>query len=371
MRRLTIAVLCSLVAMAFVPRWWCGRDAGDYFRGELEAQDRLARSVAAAILEHPGREFYATGNARFDGQSAIAIYQMAISGLGQIVLDHPERRDAYLPAMRAAADRLVDPATLVYAARVYGRNGIAGMRPGEGHAYLGYVNLALGMLRAVDPETRHAALHDRLTGELARRLEQSPTGLIETYPGETWPPDVAAVAGSIGMHARATGTDRSAFLAAWAKRFEECSLHRSGYLVQRVKSGSCVPLDAPRGSGTAVASYFIGFADVTLSRRLHDALVAEGRRSLLGFSAIREYAAGHGGTGDVNAGPILLGVSVGATGFGIGAARTHSNASLYRELVGTLFLFGLPVDRGDERWFASGGVLGNALVLAMLTARPV
>src|SRR5687768_18197348 len=117
MRRLTIALLCSLVALAFVPRWWCGRAAGQYFRGEIEAQDDLARGVAAAILEHPGREFYATGNARFDGQSAIAIYQMAILGLGQIVLDHPERRDEYLPAMRSAADRLVDPATLSYAAR--------------------------------------------------------------------------------------------------------------------------------------------------------------------------------------------------------------------------------------------------------------
>ena len=131
------------------------------------------------------------------------------------------------------------------------------MAPGEGHAYLGYINLALGMLRAVDPATPYAALHDRLTAALAERLDRSPTGLIETYPGETWPPDVAAVAGSIGLHAAVTGVDRRALLERWATRFEACALHRSGYLVQRVKSGGCKPVDAPRGSGTAIASYFL------------------------------------------------------------------------------------------------------------------
>ena len=81
---------------------------------------------------------------------------MTILGLGQIVREHPETRDAYLPAMRAAAARMVDPRTLGYAARRWGKHGIERMRPGEGHAYLGYINLALGMLRAIDPETPYA-----------------------------------------------------------------------------------------------------------------------------------------------------------------------------------------------------------------------
>jgi hypothetical protein len=195
--------------------------------------------------------------------------------------------------------------------------------------------------------------------------------MIETYPGETWPPDVAAVAGSIGLYARATGRDHGPMLERWAERFARCAIDRSGYLVQRVRSGSCAALDAPRGSGTAIAAYFVGFAQPTLSRRLHAALIASGHRSLLGFGALREYAPGYSGSGDVNAGPVVLGVSVGATGFGIGAARTHGDRELYRELVRTLYLFGVPVERGGRQWFATGGALGNALVLAMLTARPL
>jgi len=369
--RVGVSIVCLFGAAAVVPRCVCGRAADRFFEGDLETQVGLAHRVVRSIHESNELVFYRTPYLRFNGQSAVAIYQMTLMGLGQIVLDHPEMSDDYLPVMLEAADRLVDPDTLRYAAEVYGRHGVAGMAPGEGHAYLGYVNLGLGMLRMVAPENRHAKLHDRLSAQLATRLDASPSGLIETYPGETWPPDIAAVAGSVGLHASATGTDRSAMLARWAHRFAACAIDdESGYLIQRVKSGTCKPVDAPRGSGTAVASYFIGFADTELSRRLHGALREEGRASFFGFGGIREYASGHSGPGDGNAGPIVLGISMGATGFALASARAHEDRELFTELYRTTHLFGVPIATSAELTFAVGGALGNALLLAMLTARP-
>jgi len=331
-------------------------------------EDALARTVADAVLARGNEDalVYHTGAARFDCQASIAVYQMAILGLGQIVLAHPEKRGAYLPAMEHAADLMLQPAALAYASRAYGHDGISSMAPGEGHAYLGYVNLALGMLRRVDPNTRFAAVNDRLTSELAARLEASPSGVIETYPNESWPPDVAAVAGSIGLHASATHAQPPAFLKRWAERFQACAIDSSGYLVQRVSS-KCKPLDAPRGSGTALASYFLAFADRDLSRHLYGAL--RGPR-FLGFRGVREYAPGHHGRGDANSGPVLLGVSVGATGFAIGAAGANGDEEGYAELVRSANLAAVPTTASGNRTFALGGLLGDALLLAMLTARP-
>lgn len=367
---MALALLSVVVSMALGPRILAGRAPERFYLGDREARAALARNVSRRVTERSDPLFYHTKSSRFDGQSAIAIYQMTLLGLGQIVLDHPELRDAHLQAMRVAAERLVDPSTLSYATRVYGSHGVHGMAPTAGHAYLGYINLGLGMLRLVEPDTRHAALHDRLTQELARRLFASRTGLIETYPGETWPPDVAAVAGSIGLHARATGRDVRAEMTRWGERFARCSIHSSGYLVQRVRSGSCIPVDAPRGSGTAVASYFLSFADAELSERLYQGLAHEGRASLFGLGALREYAPGFSGEGDGNAGPMLFGVSVGATGFGIAAARVHADRELFTELTRTALLFGIPHELDGETSFVVGGALGNALLLAMLTARP-
>jgi hypothetical protein len=359
------------LAVVFVPRLLCGRAADGYFRGTPETQDALAHTVVQEILTHPGRELYHTGAERFDGQSAIAAYQMTILGLGQIILARPERRNELLPAMRSAAARLVDPRTLRYAERAWGQHGIQAMKPGQGHAYLGYVNLALGMLRAVDPTTAYAPLHDRLTAALADRLGRAGNGLIETYPGETWPADVAAVAGSIGLHARVTGVDRSELLARWSARFTQCAVHETGYLFQRIKTGTCEGADAPRGSGTAIAAYFLAFADPALSRRLYEALAASGRITWLGFTGLREYAPGFSGEGDGNSGPVFLGASAGATGFGLAAARVHGDFELFRGLYRSAVLVGVPLRFDGGTKFVTGGTLGNALLLAMLTANPV
>jgi hypothetical protein len=369
-RRVALAFGCLVLSLVIVPRRLSGRGAGALFDGDLDAQDALARPLSADVLAHGRGVYYPTGVARFDGQSAVAIDQMTLLALGQILLEHPEKRAEYLPAMRAAADRLVDPATLRYAASVYGRHACQGMGPGQGHAYAGYINMGLGMLRLVEPDTPHARLHDRLNADLQSRLFQAQDGLFETYPGETWPPDVAVVAGSIGLHARATGADVEKEMDTWAERFARCALDASGYLVQRVQSGTCKPSDAPRGSGTALASYAIGFAHRGLSRRLYQALVDRGRVEIFGFTGIREYAEGFHGSGDVNAGPIVFGASVGATGFALGAARMNGDRDLYERLYRSTDLAGIPVDMGGRgTTFVAGGVLGNALLLAMLTAR--
>lgn len=366
-QRLALALGCIIACSLILPRAYLRRDASRHFEAEFEIQEKWGRRVAEELLRRPERQLFQTQSRRFNSQSSIAIYQMAILGLGQIVQAHPELREEFLPAMRSAAERMVDARTLNYARDVYEEDAIVDLHF-EGHAYLGYVNLALGMMRQIDPDTPHAELHDRLSDELARNLDASPLGMLETYPGETWPPDVAAVAGSVGFHSKVTGQDRSALLARWQERFRSCALHASGYLIQRLETGSCTPRDLPRGSGTAVSSYFLSFYENELSRELEQSLAAMGHREFLGLGALREYPPGQSGLGDGNSGPVIFGVSIGATGFGLGAARAHGDATLFESLFATTALFGLPVESESSLDFAAGGLLGNSLLLAMLSA---
>jgi hypothetical protein len=160
-------------------------------------------------------------------------------------------------------------------------------------------------------------------------------------------------------------------MAPTSKASTACAVSASGYLVQRVRSGTCAPVDAPRGSGTALASYFISFADPALSRRLYDGLRTEGRINVLGFTGVREYLDARGGAGDGNSGPILFGASVGATGWALGAARANGDRELFRELhrsatAGRAML-------GDRRLAAITrfSELADAMLLAMTTANRV
>lgn len=209
--RLAITAACVLALAAVLPRSLVGREAGALFAGDAAAaQDALARTVAADVLRDTGVAAFHTGSARFDGEWALVTSQMSALGLSQVILAHPGLRARYLPPLRLAVDHILRPQTFAFAAQAWGASPLDHLDDDRGHAYLGYVALALGALRAVDPATPHAALHDRLVASLARRLERSPSGALETYPGEAYPCDLTAVVGAIGQHARLTGADRRA-----------------------------------------------------------------------------------------------------------------------------------------------------------------
>jgi hypothetical protein len=364
-------VTCLLVigCAAIVPRAFCGRDAGAFYAGERATQEALAAEVAATVRAGVSAGSFSTGGALFDAEWALVSYQMAALGLGQLILEHPEARGAYLGVIEQCAEHLLDPGATAFGAAKWGEPGLSALGSRNGHAYLGYVNLALSMLSLLDPGNQFAGVNEQLTEALARRMRDAPHGLIETYPGEAYPADVAAVVGSIGLFDRARGADHGDVIRRFAEQAR--ARHRepgSGLLHQTLDARTGDAVAPPRSSGTAIAAYFLSFADPALARELFEAIAARQRAALLGFGAVREYPAGIDGPGDVDSGLVVLGVSISATGFSLAGARLFGHEALFTELYRTAELFGVAVTRPSGTRFMSGGPLGNAILLAMLTA---
>ncbi|WP_405135870.1 hypothetical protein [Nocardia sp. NBC_01388] len=315
----------------------------------------------------------ATGpGAEFDGMWGLLAHQMTALGLAQVCLAHPEWRQRYAPIVtRAAAKSLLPEMRAEFTAAWKGDDGSADLSTPHAHAYLSYPALALGMARLVDPAfpPQLAAQQDAMIAAFERQLLASPTGLLETLPGEAYPTDVAAVAAAIAVHGRATGVDHSAVLAHWARQVRAVQIDPgTGLVVQRMGIDAHAH-DAPRASGTGLAAYFAGFADRALAGELATGLFHQ-ERGILGFSAIHEYGGGHSGAGDIDSGPVILGISVSATSFALAPARAFGHRDLFTRLFRTAGLVGLPLRSGSRLRFATGGVIGNALLLAFLTSGP-
>jgi len=88
-----------------------------------------------------------------------------------------------------------------------------------------------------------------------------------------------------------------------------------------------------------------------------------------GFGSVREVASGQMGGGDVDSGPVVFGLGVSATGFAIGGARQARDRTAFRALHRTAWLLGAPVEHDGRQDWRAGGALGNALMLALTTAR--
>lgn len=373
--RAAIGLACVGILGATLPRACATGDAEALFEGDLATQTALARGVVDDLEAGVSTATFHTGSPRFDGEWTLATYQMAAIGLAQVVVSHPEHpelKDELEPSIEASVERLLAPETTAFGAEAWHAAALDDLATDRGHAYLGYINLALGMLRIVAPHNRFAALHDRITDALARRISTAPEGLIETYPNEAYPADVASVIGSIGLHDRAAGSDHHALLAAWSAVFRARWIDpRSGMIYQAGDPTTGKPRGAARASHTALAVFALSFALPEISRDLFGAIQRSQHASFVGFGAIREDAPGHEGSSDIDSGPVVLGVGVSATGFTLGGARIHGDRALYTQLYRTADLFGAPHRSGAGRRFVSGGPLGDAILLAMLTARPL
>jgi hypothetical protein len=88
----------------------------------------------------------------------------------------------------------------------------------------------------------------------------------------------------------------------------------------------------------------------------------------LGYGGIREYPPDVDGAGDIDSGPVVLGVSVSATGFALASAKLHNDSSMFTSLYRTADFWGVPMHRPSGMRYLSGGPLGNAILLAMTTA---
>ena len=367
----SLALLASLLTLYFVPAWYCGRDAKAWFDGDPAVQRALAEEQVHFEAEDDRHRAQPTQN-RFAGEWALVTHQMTALGLAQLCLAHPEWSTRYAPWTTRAARKSLEPEMRDFGTRAWKEDALASLDGPHGHAYLAYSALAVSMARLVDSAfpAREARQHDALIAAYERRLLASRTGLIETYPGEAYPTDVAAVAAAIAVHGRATKTSHHAVLAHWAAQVRRVQIDpASGLVIQRLSATSGKSHDVPRGSGTGLAAYFAGFVDRSLMVQLADGLFQH-RAGLLGFGAIGEYAEGYSGHGDVDSGPVLFGVSVAATGFALAPARALGRKADFERLYRTTELFGLRMTQGERSRFVTGGPIGNALLLAFLTSGP-
>lgn len=364
----------ALACARLVPPWWCGREAAAWLAGDDSVQGALADELAAFEARDDAQRRGPHGG-RFAGEWALVTHQMIALGLSQVGRAHPSRMPAYLPAIRAAAEKSFLPEMRDFGTEAWhGEDALAALADPHnrhGHAYLAYAALAVGVARQLGPlPPALRSQHDLAVAAWERLLGASPTGLIETYPGEAYPTDVAAVAAAIAVHGRATGVDHGAVLRHWARAVRAHQIDgASGLVHQRMGARDGRPHDAPRGSGTGLCAYFAGFADRQVADLLAEGLLRQ-HVELAGFGAVREYAPGHHGAGDVDSGPVVLGVSVAGTGFALAPLRALQRREAFTALFRTTTLFGVPLDHGGLRRYATGGPIGNALLLALLTSGP-
>ena len=368
-RSFMLAIAVGSACLWTVPRCLAGRQATRYYEDSAEAQQALVRGVTRVVQNGVLENSFHTGAPLFDQEWVFGTYMMAAMGLGQVALAHPELREEHTLVMEHCIDELLTKRVRSFDTESWGSDPLESLNTNEGHvAYLGYLGLVLGLHQRLNPYSRYSDLYDNITDALARRYDASRSKLLATYPGQYFPVDNLAAIGALALHAGGTGSKREGQVAALVNAVRTRYLdHETGLLVQRVDAAGR-PVDAARGSGSALGAYFAVWASPELALDLHVAVKHQLTRAPLGFGMVREYIQGSDGPGDIDSGPLVAGMSISATGFSLASARVAGDFEHFEAVYRTAHLFGAPTTTGAGVEFVSGGPLGNALMLALMTA---
>ena len=371
--RFVLGVTIFISGVSFFPYHWCVRDADEWYAGDVKRQLTLARGVEYWISRELSRDDFNTGSRQYNGEWLFGTYLMAGIGFAQSSLEHPELKERHSILVTNCIDRLLSAEVRAFDKEVWGDDPLLTLDGPRNHAaYLGYLNVLLGLHRCLEAKSPYADLNDRITRALIRRMDAAPMGLLMSYPNECYPVDNCAVIASIALHARATGADHGDRLRKCFRRLKDtCTEPKTGLLYQAVHYQTGEFMDHPRGSGTSLGLYFLAYADHGLSRVYYETTKKELISTVFGFGGAREYPRDiQNGRGDIDSGLVVFGYGLSPTGFLIGGSRIHGDREVFRRLFATAYAVGAPVERNGALHFVTGGALGDAILFAMLTAGP-
>lgn len=348
---LLIAVLALLGAGRFV--WPAPHDVPR----SAVAQLHFLRDAIDGGADHDAQGMFPEGYFFLN-----ALYGLAWVQVGQAEPDHAEQA---LREARWALARLESPdGTAPFD---------AGLRPAYGIFHAGWTNQLRGGVLSLqqDKDPAEVRRYDRATTEIAAAFDASGTPFLQAYPGQAWPVDSVVAVATLRQHDRLLGQRHTATVERWLQRAKQHLDEPTGLLPHQVDAEGN-GIDGARATSQSVIHHFLAEVDEDFGREQYKRFRQAFVSYPLGFGpAVREYPRGTDGAGDVDSGPLVLGVSMSATVVTLGAARVQHDHDLAAALHHEGELAGVPVNGLRTKRYAFGVLpVADAFLVWSQTARP-
>lgn len=220
----------------------------------------------------------------------------------------------------------------------------------------------------VAPDPGEVARFEADSAELAAAFGSAGTPYLVAYPGQSWPCDSAVAIASLRLHDALRPPRYGPTVDRWLTGVRERLDPATGLMPHRADAGSGAPIEVARATSQSIIQRFLVDIDPGFARSQY--LLFRSAFRPWG-PAIREYPAGVPGSGDVDSGPLLLGISLSATVVTMGAARVQGDDRLAGALARLADVAGLPLDTFRTRRYAFGVLpIGDAFVAWSKTAQP-
>lgn len=244
---------------------------------------------------------------------------------------------------------------------------LQGPEPYAASLVSGYQCLVLGIRRELINDTLYDAtirgMADALANEIRNQLKHS-SGIYTS--------DQSTQLHAIWRADQSLGTDHSETFRLWMSTMQSRFIEpETGLLYSMVSIGPDRFDSEPRSTSIAWSIIFLANIFPDFAEQQYKALKQHRVRRFVNLAAFAEYPKFNLlEFGDMDSGPILLGISPSATGFGLCAHRLYGSKEDYIRSYRIFELFGLPQTDETGKYYRMGNGMGDAILLYSKLALP-
>ncbi len=225
---------------------------------------------------------------------------------------------------------------------------------GYGAFYVGWNTYVLGRkLNLSKRNTTDIADFKRGCEKIDEFIRTSETPYASSYRDSAWPADMMLCIASLSLHDQMFGSTYKQVIDSWLKKIKS-RLDKNGLIPHSVDPQSGNSLQSARGSSQSLMLIFLDDIDPPFAKKQFEIYNKLFVSSRFGLPCIYEYPRGEWGMGDIDSGPVILGVGGAASIVGMRTLATFKQEERAIGIRNGIEAFGLSWKNENEKSYLFG-----------------
>ena len=378
----TMVFLSIIILLVAAKGIWvkCATSGHGSFDGEKKEIIRRANYLTAKVATSPQQllnEMPSGIGTQFQGEWALYTCSMTSAALANIAFLYPQNQELSIKFIGQIIDIAMSEEIREYDRLRWKEDPMDGIYGSLSHiSYYSHLAWMISRYKQIGGDSKYDDLYHSLCDAMNRRIRQSKSLNLPTYPGEyIYIPDMLVAIVALANYSSQYNGKYFSTVNLWMERAKREWIDNETGLVASFleEDKDSIQIVLPvKGSYSALNCYYLSLVDPEFAKEQYDCLMKNYKQGFP-FAGIKEY---HDRTClfgmDIDAGPIIFNLSPSGTAFTIGCATSLDDMEFRNKLLKTAEIGGSTVTWFGKSHYllANLALVGEAIVLAMRTSAP-
>ena len=377
-----IIILIIIVFLVVAKVFWvtCATIGHGSYEGEKKEIIRRANYLTSKVITTPQAlldEMPSGIGTQFQGEWALYTCSMTSAALANIAILYPQNKELSIKFIGQIIDIAMSLEIREYDRLRWREDPLDGIYGDLSHiSYYSHLAWMISRFKQIGGDGKYDGMYHSLCKAMNRRIRQSPYLNCETYPGElVYIPDMLVAIVALYNYSCQYDGEYSTTVNMWIERAKKEWLDKEiGLLASFLEADNGITkiVMPVKGSYSALNCYYLSLVDPDFAKEQYECFLRNFKQRFP-ITGISEYHDGNCLFGmDIDAGPIIFGLSPSGTGFALGAATSLDDSGFRKKLLQTIETGGSTVRwLGQSHYLVSNiALVAEAIILAMRTSAP-